>query len=72
MASPSVAAPRDFVTAYRLGQVAYVPHYRRTARFVGPGYHETHNPVTYSAENLLDAGAKPEQMLLWPRPQFAT
>lgn len=70
MASPSVPAPREFVTAYRLSNVLYVPHYRHPSRFVGPGYHEQNNPTTYSAETLLDAGAKPSEEFLWPRPKF--
>lgn len=68
----SVTAPRDFTTVYRLGQIVYVPHYRRPTEFVGPGYHEEKNRVSYSASQLSDAGATPEQMFLWPRPQFTS
>lgn len=67
----SVAAPRDFTTVYRLGKIVYVPHYRRPSEFVGPGYHEEKNKVSYSERALLEIGATPEQMFLWPRPQFA-
>lgn len=75
----SVNAPRDLGTAYRLGSVVYVPHYRRPNVFVGPGYHEesgqlkslpNSNKVTYSASELIEAGAVPEQRFLWPRTQF--
>lgn len=63
-------APHDLMTVYRLGQIVYVPHYRRPTEFVGPGFHEEKNRVTYSESELYDAGAIPEQMFLWPRPQF--
>jgi len=76
----AITAPRDLVTAYRLGPVVYVPHYRRPNVFVGPGYHEkvgtleslpNSNKVTYSASELIDAGAVPEQKFLWLRAQFS-
>ena len=72
-------APRDIMTAYRLGPVVYVPHYRRPTEFVGPGYHEetgqlkslpTSNKVTYSASDLINAGATPEPMFLLDRSRF--
>ena len=66
-----VTALRDPMTVYRLGQIVYVPHYLRPTEFVGPGYHEVKNRVSYSESKLRDAGATPEQMFLWPRPQLA-
>jgi len=72
----AITAPRDFLTAYRLGPVVYVPHYRRLNEFVGPGYHEkigaleslpNSNKVTYTADELLDAGAVPEPLFLLDR-----
>jgi hypothetical protein len=63
------AAPRDLVTVYRLGRIVYVPHYRYPEKFVGPGYHEQKRRVSYSDRELCEAGATPELMFLWPRPQ---
>lgn len=72
----SMNATRDLLTAYRLGPVVYVPHYRRLNEFVGPGYHEkigaleslpNSNKVTYSAAELLNAGATPEPLFLLDR-----
>lgn len=61
-----VPAPRDITTVYRLGEIAYVPHYHRLHVFVGPGY------KTYSKHELRNAGAVAEKMYLWPRPQFTS
>jgi hypothetical protein len=75
----TVPAPRDLITAYCLGPIVYVPHYRRPTEFVGPGYHEEagtlkslpgSHRVTYSANQLYDAGANPEQMFLLDRPKY--
>lgn len=66
----NISAPREVTTAYRLGKIVYVPHYSRPTEFVGPGYHEKDNKVSYSERQLLIAGATPEALLLWPRPKF--
>ena len=72
-------APRDLMTAYRLGPIVYVPHYRRPTEFVGPGYHEEqgelkslpcNHRVSYSASQLIEAGAIPEPMFLLDRPKY--
>jgi hypothetical protein len=74
-----VAALRDPMTVYCLGQIVYVPHYRRPTEFVGPGYHEEqgelkslpcNHRVSYSASQLINAGATPKIMFLLDRPKY--
>ena len=54
---------------YRLGEVLYVPHYRNSSIFVGPGY-SNRNVRTYTAFALEDAGAVKETHMLWSRSLF--
>lgn len=65
----------ELTRVYILNGITYVPHYQNRNLFVGPGYpvgqgkpKPTH---TYTAAELLDAGATSSEMPLWPRPQFA-
>jgi hypothetical protein len=54
---------------YRLGEVLYVPHYRNSSIFVGPGYPKRDNR-TYTVFALEDAGAVKETRMLWSRGLF--
>jgi hypothetical protein len=54
---------------YRLNDVLYVPHYRNSSIFVGPGY-SNRNIRTYTAFALEDAGAMKETHMLWSRGIF--
>lgn len=52
--------------AYELRGIVYVPHYRNTKIFVGPGY-PRHNMTRYSAAELELMGANPRMEFLWSR-----
>jgi hypothetical protein len=54
---------------YRLNDTLYVPHYRNSSIFVGPGY-PRQDARTYSAFALEDAGAMKEMAMLWSRGIF--
>jgi hypothetical protein len=54
--------------AYKLGGITYVPHYRNSSVYVGPGYHLTHK--RYSAEQLVLAGAAAVTQMLWIRGNY--
>lgn len=64
--SNSEPAARTAQVAYKLNDVTYVPHYRNSTIFVGPGY-PTHNKKRYSASELLAAGAASVPEFLWAR-----
>jgi len=48
--------------------ITYVPHFRNSDVYVGPGY-GSHNKNLYSESDLLSCGAKPEISMLWSRSQ---
>jgi len=54
---------------YEKDGITYVPHYRNSAVYVGPGY-PRQTKKTYNINELMDAGAKPRLMSLWPRSTF--
>ena len=60
------AAPVTAQAAYKLKDVTYVPHYRNCNLFVGPGYPKF-NRTTYSAAELVLAGAAAVHEMLWSR-----
>jgi hypothetical protein len=61
-----------FVTkVYKLGQIIYVPHYQDATAFVRPGFGHFHRDV-YAEKELIDAGATPSTLLLWPRSRFGS
>ena len=62
----SEAAPRDFQTVLRFGDVVYVPHFRNSSVFVGPGY-PRFTKQRYSEEELIRLGASREKVPLWSR-----
>jgi len=63
-------APTFPYIVYRLRGTTYVPHYNHEV-YVGPGYDKTGQ--SYTAEELISAGATPAKQMLWKRnkiPQF--
>ena len=52
--------------AYELRGIVYVPHYRNSDIYVGPGY-PRHNMTRYSAAELELMGANPRIEFLWSR-----
>lgn len=52
--------------AYKMGDVTYVPHYRNSSVYVGPGY-PRFNKTRYSVEQLALAGAVAVHEFLWVR-----
>jgi len=46
--------------------ITYVPHYRNSKIFVGPGYPKF-NTSLYSENDLLSAGAEQSSLFLWTR-----
>lgn len=65
------AAEKSLTKVYKMGQVTYVPHYQDGSVFVRPGYGQYHRDV-YTEKELIDAGAKPSSMMLWPRSRFGS
>lgn len=59
------AAPCVAQVAYKLKNVTYVPHYRNNSLYVGPGYPRVNR--TYTAAELVLAGAASVHELLWSR-----
>ena len=49
--------------------ITYVPHYDNVSVYVGPGY-PRFTEKTYTANQLLEAGAEPVELLLSPRPEY--
>ena len=64
-------ATKDLIetTVYTKDGVTYVPHYRNSSVYVGPGY-PRFTREQYAAHELIDAGAKSGAMLLWPRSHY--
>lgn len=59
---PEVTVPQ---TAFRMGEITYLPHYRRDV-YVGPGYGRD-NTREYTGGELIDMGAKSVEIQLWQR-----
>jgi hypothetical protein len=60
------AAPVTAQVAYKLQDVTYVPHYRNSSLYVGPGYPKFNRRV-YTAAELVLAGAASVHEMLWAR-----
>ena len=60
------AAPRNTLPVLMLRNILYVPHYRNKYIYVSPGYPRM-NRNCYSQEELVGAGAKYVDMMLWSR-----
>lgn len=56
-------------TVFKLRGITYVPHYRDSKRYVGPGY-PRHQTYLFTAGELFSAGATPEIAMLWKRSEF--
>ena len=54
---------------YKLNGVTYVPHYKDTKFYVGPGFPK-HNSAIYTADDMLRAGAVPHGAMLWKRAEY--
>jgi hypothetical protein len=67
----SEAAPVTAQVAYKLQDVTYVPHYRNSSLYVGPGYPKFTRRV-YTAAELVLAGAASVQEMLWSRGTYGT
>ncbi len=59
---------REMYDVYIKDGVKYVPHYKNSSVYVGPGYVD--GSVAYSKAYLKQIGAKEEQQLLWVRSTF--
>lgn len=59
-------AQRAWYPVYILKGVRYLPHYRNTRYYVGPGFPK-HNDTLYKPEELLKAGAVVTQSYLFYR-----
>lgn len=64
-ASNPLAVLVEYVV-YDYEGITYVPHYRNSSIFVGPGYPKQ-NKHRYSDKELQMLGAKPRVALLWQR-----
>lgn len=66
-------ASKDLIetTVYVKNGVTYVPHYRNASVYVGPGY-PRFTRARYAEHELIDAGAKREERMLWTRSLYGT
>lgn len=55
-------------TTYKKDGVTYVPHYRNSSIYVGPGYPQ-HNKNRYTEQELVAVGATKDVAMLWSRSQ---
>ena len=62
-----------WATCYKLGDILFVPHYKRIGVFVGPGHQEfdkipvPNRSIEYSEMELISLGATKVQESLWKR-----
>jgi len=54
----------EFQTAYKLGEITYLPHYTKENTFVAPGGEFAKE---YTREQMIANGAKAVEINLWPR-----
>jgi hypothetical protein len=66
MKSSKESAPLLAQVAYKLGDITYVPHYRNSSVYIGPGYPRV-DKSRYSAEQLMLKGAIAVTEILWTR-----
>ena len=57
---------KEVQTVFTLGAITYVPHYKIKGKFVSPGYGK-HHFNDFSAQELMDLGAKIGAAYLWSR-----
>jgi hypothetical protein len=62
----SEAAPCVAQVAYKFRDVIYMPHYRNSSLYVGPGYPKF-TRARYTAAELTSVGAMPVNQMLWIR-----
>jgi hypothetical protein len=65
---PDIASCVDSY-AYQANGVLYLPHYRNDSVFIGPSYPRM-DRRTWSAAELIKAGATRVAIMLWPRSKF--
>jgi len=63
------STPREFQKVYRKGDVIYVPHFRNSDAYVGPGY-PRFTKQRYTEYELVAGGAVQETMPLWVRGKY--
>jgi len=63
------STPREFQRVYRKGDVVYVPHFRNSDAYVGPGY-PRFTKQRYTEYELVAGGAVQESMPLWVRGKY--
>jgi hypothetical protein len=63
------STPGEFQKVYRHGDVVYVPHFRNSDMFVGPGYPRFTKQI-YNEFELVRGGAVQESMPLWTRGKY--
>lgn len=56
-------------TVFKLKGITYIPHYRDSKRYVGPGY-PRHQTDVFTAGELFSRGATPEIAMLWKRSEY--
>jgi hypothetical protein len=61
---------REMYDVYIKDGIKYVPHYKNSSVYVGPGYRD--GDVAYSGAYMEQSGAKKEQNLLWVRSNYGT
>lgn len=59
---------RALYDVFTLNGVKYVPHYKNSSVYVGPGYRE--GGVAYSKNYMKESGATQSQEYLWIRSSF--
>ena len=62
----SDTAETQLQIVYRLNHITYLPHYRNSSVFVGPGY-PLRTQAQYSVTDLVAAGAEKDTLALWHR-----
>ena len=63
------SAPLLAQLTYKLGEITYVPHFRNSDVYVGPGY-PRFTKQRYSEFELVAKGAVQESMPLWTRGKY--
>jgi len=63
------STPREFQKVYRKDDVVYVPHFRNSDAYVGPGY-PRFTKRRYTEYELVAGGAVQETMPLWTRGKY--
>ena len=60
------STPRETYKVFFMGNIMYVPHYRNSSVYVGPGYPRL-NTNRFSERDLIELGAMSSKAHLWTR-----